>query len=97
MSSTATSDLPIDQIVDILRAHHITRASLFGSFARGAQTEQSDVDILVEFAEGQSLLTLADVELSLSDLLRRPVEVVTFRSLDHRIRANVLKEQVPIL
>ena len=96
-SALPSAGLPIARLVAILRAHGVTRASLFGSFARGEQHEQSDLDLLVEFAPGHSLLALAELELALTDLLGRSVEVVTFQSLDPRIRANVLRDQVAIL
>ena len=90
-------DMPVDRIADILRAHSVTRAAFFGSFARGAANEQSDVDMLIEFAGAASLLQVADLELELSDLLGRSVEIVTYRALNPRIRDQVLREQVPIL
>jgi hypothetical protein len=85
------------RIVEILRAHGVTRAAVFGSFARGAANDQSDVDILVEFAGAKGLLDLADLELNLGDLLGRDVEVITYRALNPRIRERVLRDQVPIL
>jgi hypothetical protein len=75
----------------------VTRAAVFGSFARGAANDQSDVDILVEFAGAKGLLDLAGLELELGDLLGRDVEVITYRALNPRIRERVLREQVPIL
>ncbi|HEX6123402.1 MAG TPA: nucleotidyltransferase family protein [Ktedonobacterales bacterium] len=89
--------LPLTRVVAILRQHGVVRAALFGSFARGEQHEHSDVDLLVEFAPGHSLLALADLERALTDLLGRSVEIVTYKSLDPRIRASVLRDQVVIL
>lgn len=85
------------RIVEILRAHGVTRAAVFGSFARGAANDQSDIDVLVEFAGSKGLLDLAGLELELGDLLGRDVEVLTYRALNPRIRDRVLREQVPIL
>jgi len=85
------------QIAAVLRAHGVARGALFGSFARGAATERSDVDILVEFTGATGLLDIAALELELSDLLGRPVEVVTYRALNPRIKDQVLQEQVSIL
>jgi predicted nucleotidyltransferase len=52
-------------------------ARLFGSAARGEDTEGSDLDILVEAAPGTSLFDLADVEIELEKLLGCRVEVTT--------------------
>ncbi len=84
-------------IATILERHDVARASLFGSFARGTQTSGSDLDILVEFAGDKSLLDLVALQLDLEDALGRDVDVVTFNSMDFRIRDNVLREQVPVL
>ena len=84
-------------ITPILRTHNVVHAALFGSFARGAARPESDVDLLVEFSPGASLLDLATLELELTALTGRPVEIVTYRSLDPRIKARVLEEQVPLL
>jgi hypothetical protein len=81
----------------MLRAHGVTRAAFFGSFARGTANEQSDVDMLVEFARPTSLLEVAALELDLSDLMGRSVEIITFRALNARIRERVLRGQVSIL
>ena len=94
---TSILDTPLQPMRDVLRAHGVVRAALFGSFARGAVTEQSDVDILVEFARPVSLLDVAALELKLSDLLGRSVEIVTYRALNPRIKDQVLREQVSIL
>jgi predicted nucleotidyltransferase len=96
------ADVPLsrsltDRIRPALRTHGVVRAALFGSVARGTSGPSSDVDLLVEFAPGASLLDLAALELDLTTLLGRPVEVVTYRSLDARVRERVLNEQVPLL
>ena len=82
---------------EILRRHGVTRAAFFGSVARRQETEGSDVDLLVEFAPGRSLLDQAALELDLIALFGREVEVVTYQSLDPRIRLQALHEQVVIL
>jgi hypothetical protein len=84
-------------IVTCLRAHGVVHAAIFGSVARGTATDTSDVDVLVEFAGGCGLLDQAALELDLTDVFGRPVEVVTYGALDPRIREQVLREQRVIL
>ena len=51
-----------ERIIDILRQNSVRRASFFGSIVRGEMTEDSDVDILVEFEGRKSLLDLAHLK-----------------------------------
>lgn len=97
MLNRALSVEQVHQIADVLRSHDVTRAALFGSFARGSANDHSDVDILVEFAGAKGLLDVAALELELSDRLHRPVEIITYRALNPHIKDQVLREQVPIL
>ena len=82
---------------EILRRHGGQRTAFFGSVARGQESAQSDVDLLVEFAPGRSLLDQAALELDLIALFGREIEVVTYQSLDPRIRQQALDDQVAIL
>jgi predicted nucleotidyltransferase len=97
MPTNRLSSAEIEQIVRVLHAHGVARAALFGSFARQSAGEGSDIDLLVEFTGAKGLLDVAAIELELSDLLGRPVEIVTYRALNPRIRDQVLREQVSIL
>ena len=65
----------------LLRAHGVMRSAVIGSFARGTQSDTSDLDLLVEFAEGRSLVDQVALEADVEELLGRPVEVVTYRAL----------------
>jgi predicted nucleotidyltransferase len=69
--------------------------ALFGSFARGDQTEASDIDILVDVDPGVGLgfVTLAD---TLEEALGRPVDLVSTRALRPRHRDAVLPETVHV-
>jgi uncharacterized protein len=76
-----------------LRAHGVTRLSLFGSFIRDRQHADSDVDLLVEFAPGQKTFDnfFAVGEL-LEDSLGRRVELLTRESLSPYIGPHILHE-----
>lgn len=69
MSTLAELSLPIalDELRTILRAHGVLRAQLFGSYARGDQTTNSDVDILVDVAPGTSLFEIIGAQRELED------------------------------
>jgi len=75
----------------------VLRASLFGSVARGEATADSDVDFLVEFERGRTLVDLAGLRLDLCEVLGRDVDVATQGSLHPRLRDEILRDLVPIL
>jgi predicted nucleotidyltransferase len=68
---------------------------VFGSVAPGDNGENSDVDFLVEFEMGRTLLDLIGLKLDLQDLLGATVDVVTPNSLRY-IRERVLAEAQPL-
>ena len=57
-----------EKIIDILRKNGVKRASFFGSIVRGEMTDESDVDLLVEFEGKKSLLDLAHLKNELEDV-----------------------------
>jgi len=73
----------------------VTRIGIFGSFARGEQTKKSDVDVLVDFAEGyatlKNIVGLAD---RLEALFKRKVDLITVEGVDKYIRQNVEAEVI---
>lgn len=78
----------------IQRKYHVRRLALFGSVVRGEQTETSDVDILVEFAEPIGFFDFIRLEDSLSDVLHTKVDLVSARALKPVIRDEVLNQAV---
>ena len=65
------------QKVALLETYQITRLGIFGSYARGQQTATSDLDILVDYSQPPTLLTLIELRNYLSQLLALKVDVVT--------------------
>ena len=75
----------------------VVRAGIFGSTARGEATIGSDVDFLVEFEEGRTLVDLAGLRLDLIEALGQDVDVATPGSLHPAMRDGILGELVSIL
>lgn len=65
-----------EQVMAIAARHHASRVRLFGSAARGDERPDSDIDLLVDFAEDSSLFDLMRMSRELESLLGRPVDVV---------------------
>ncbi len=82
--------------IPILHAFGVKRASVFGSVVRDDFTNRSDIDILVEFPDGKTLLDLVRLEEELKVKLRHKVDLVTFNSVDPLLKQSILAEQVPI-
>lgn len=84
-------------ILPILLQEGVLRSSLFGSFARGDDDQDSDIDVLVELPQGKSLLDLIALEQRLEDVLGRDVDVVTYNSINPRLKQYIDKDQIQIL
>lgn len=82
----------IDIMVEIFRQHDVARAGIFGSFARGEATDQSDIDFLVEFSKKKSLLQLVAFERELSHALGRKVDVQTKAAISPYLRDRILQD-----
>ncbi len=80
-----------------MRQHGVVHAGVFGSVARGDDRSGSDVDFLVEFERGRSLLDLVELRIELRDALGQDVDVATRNSLHPRLRDRILRELVPLL
>jgi predicted nucleotidyltransferase len=76
-----------------LKYYGVKRCGVFGSFARGMQTDQSDVDILVEFEpDKKSFDNFMHLAIFLEETLGRRVELVTPESLSPYIGPHILRE-----
>lgn len=91
-------------LIDIVQAYFATqpvlKAWLFGSYARGQQTPDSDVDILVVFdqesGQGVSLLKHIGIALRLEDLLGKKVDLITEGTLMPFARESAEKDKILI-
>jgi len=85
--------------LEILRRHQaelreagVKSLKLFGSVTRGEARPESDIDILVEFVRPVGLLAFVRLKQRLSDLLGRPVDLVTPGALKSTLREDILNE-----
>ncbi|MBC2746785.1 MAG: nucleotidyltransferase family protein [ANME-2 cluster archaeon] len=86
-----------EKILNALKQNDVKRASLFGSVVRGELTDESDIDILVEFKGKKSLLDLVGLKLELEEMLKRKVDILTYNSLHPLLKDRILREQEVIL
>ncbi len=85
------------KIISVLKRYGVLRAAVFGSFARGENKKNSDLDLLVELKGKKSLLDLAGLKIELEELLKRKVDLLTYNSLHPLLKDKILKEQKIIL
>jgi len=83
-----------EEILALAAVHGARNVRVFGSAVRGEADASSDIDFLVEFEPGTSLLTHARLIIALEDLLGRKVDVAPEKTLKERIRSSALAEAV---
>jgi uncharacterized protein len=85
-----------EAILEIARRHGAHDLRLFGSVARGDNTEASDVDVLVRFDPDRSLFDHGGLINDLEDLLGVKVDVVSEGGMRERFRMRILGEAIPL-
>lgn len=84
------------KIMQIATRHGAFNVRLFGSMARGEETKDSDVDMLVDMESGRSLFDLMMLKEELEEELGRRVDVVTEKSLNRHIKDKILLEAITL-
>jgi len=79
---------------EVTREYFVKTIGVFGSVARNEETEQSDLDLLVEFSKPVGFVTFMRLENFLSERLGERVDLVTSDSLKPVIRQGVLAEVI---
>ncbi len=85
------------KIVPILKREEVTKAAIFGSFARGEEKKNSDIDILVEIKKDISLLDFIGIKLEIEEAVGRKVDLVEYDTIKPIIKKRILKEQLSII
>lgn len=88
-----TTDEIKEKIVGILKKHGVKRAGLFGSYVRGEERTNSDIDILVEVKKDLSLLDFVGIQLELEEKLHRKVDLGEYDTIKPLIRKRILNEE----
>lgn len=82
--------------IAILKKYKVKRASLFGSYARGEQKKNSDIDILIEPPKGIGL-EFVGIALDLEKALKRKVDLVTYKGISPYLKKYILDDEVRII
>ena len=89
-------DEVFSRIVSILEENGAKKVAVFGSYARGESKPGSDIDILVEFTERKSLLSLVGLEMKLTEALQIKVDLLTEKSISPYLIDRIKKEATVI-
>ena len=84
------------EIRRIVVAHRARNARVFGSVLHGEDTEESDLDILIDPTPETTLFDIGAIRHELLQLLGVPVDVLTPKALPDKFREKVLAEAVPV-
>ena len=85
------------KLIPILKKYNVTRAGIFGSYARGEQNGKSDIDILVEVNERVGLIEFIKLKMAIQELLRKKVDLVEYDTIRPEIRENIIRDEISIL
>ncbi len=82
-----------NKAMPVLKRQGVTKAAVFGSFARGEEKKSSDIDVLVKLSKNKTLLDLIGLKLELEEKLGRKVDIVEYAALNPHLKKNILNEQ----
>ncbi len=85
-----------EAIRKIVAGHRASNPRVFGSVLQGCDTEESDLDLLVDPTPETTLLDIGAIRHELLELLGVPVDVLTPKALPETFRATVLAQAVPV-
>lgn len=93
MAYSLEQKIPRDKLADFCKRNHIEKLSVFGSCVRGELQPDSDIDILVEFEQDLTpgLFTIVKMEMELTEMLGRKVDMRTAEDLSRYFRDEVVQ------
>lgn len=83
--------------IPILEQAEIKKAVLFGSYVRGDNTKDSDIDMLVVFPEDTTLVDVVRLQHTLEDRLQNKVDIVSYNAISPLLRDSILKYQYQMI
>jgi predicted nucleotidyltransferase len=81
-------------IQNYFKSQPVSKAYLFGSYARGEQDEKSDIDLLVELESKTNLFTFIKMKNELEALLQKPVDLVSSKAVSKFISPFIEKDKI---
>ena len=85
-----------DKIIKILKKNKVTKAGIFGSYARGEEKKNSDIDILIQPPKGIGW-GFVGIKSELEDALRKKIDLVSYMAIHPLLKERILNEEVRII
>ncbi|WP_337841620.1 nucleotidyltransferase family protein [Rheinheimera sp.] len=85
-----------EQVRQVVAAHRASNVRVFGSVLQGTDTEQSDLDLLVDPSPQMTMFDIGAIRHQLLQLLQVKVDVLTPNALPEKFRSAVLAEARPV-
>jgi hypothetical protein len=85
------------KIIPVLKEYKVTKAGIFGSYARNEQKKNSDIDILIKIDDDAGLLTIIGLKMELEKKIKRKVDLVEYETIRKELKEQILNDEVRIL
>ena len=85
------------KIVKILKSHGIKKAGIFGSYAKGTQKKNSDIDILAKIPRKIDLYDFIGIKQELEEELSKKVDLITYNGIRPELKERILQDEVKII
>lgn len=82
----------INTIINVFKPYNPKRLGVFGSYARGENTLESDVDILYSFNASLGIFSLVKIKNQLEKVLGKKVDLVSERYINEKLKKNIEKD-----
>ncbi|MBI2672321.1 nucleotidyltransferase domain-containing protein [Candidatus Woesearchaeota archaeon] len=86
----------IKKVIPILKRYNIKRAGIFGSFARGVQKKNSDLDVIIQPPKKMGL-EFVGLKLDLEKKLKKKVDLLTYASIHPYLKKYIITEEIKII
>jgi len=86
-----------ETIKSTLEKYNLKSVSIFGSYARGEENENSDLDILISLNDDLNLLEIIGMEQELEDILGMKVQIITDRSIKPQLKEYIYHDLIPVI
>jgi len=84
------------KVLKVLKKYGIKKAGIFGSYARGEQKRDSDVDILIQPPKGIGF-GFAGIEIELEEMLGKKVDLISYKGISPYLKERILSDEVRII
>jgi len=85
------------KIIPILKRGKVTKAGLFGSYSRGEEKKNSDIDILIKIKDSEGFFKLVRLKRELEKVLKKQVDLIEYEYLHPLIKEQALKEEIKLI